>query len=239
MKNYFIYVLLIILTLLQISCAKPNKGDFPDLLNDGFNEETNEYEDNKGNIDPLEKINKITFVVNNEIYEYVFNPLQRGYRLVTHRSIQNGVTNLFNNAQSLTSVVSYAFTFQGNNAALKLGNFLVNGLTCAWLCDNMIEDNHLDNIGVSGVFAHYGIGKGYYLVIPITGPTNVRDLIASIIEIPIKPLTYLGSPNSYFIETGRVLTQTDFETYRVESERFSVSKKSKYETVRNATMGQP
>lgn len=251
MKLYLNIVLVLFVTLLASSCARINadskadienksplfnKNVFQDLPDDDFNEDTNEYSDEEENKDPLRPINYAVYkYINENAIVYVFYPLQVGYKYITPEIIQRGTTNAFNNLDSFLSIPNYIFVLELEYAGLKLGNFLVNGLTCAWLCDNFPEDDHLYNIDLANVFKHYEINGGIFHVLPLSEPANTRDLAANLATT--QGLTTLTSgPVVIAYKLFRSITQDDFSKYLDETDTFSLNDEVKYDLLFNAVM---
>ena len=139
--------------------------------------------------DPLEPVNRVIFSFNDKVDTWVLRPVAQTYVNVVPQLVRTGVSNVFGNISDLFSAVNNAL--QGKREALgnDLGRVLVN--TTFGL------GGIFDVAGYGGVektsedfgqtFGYWGIGPGPYLVLPILGPSNVRDTTGLVIQSYLDP----------------------------------------------------
>lgn len=142
--------------------------------------------------DPLETINRYTFKFNDFVYMKVLAPVAKGYTAVTPEPVQRGAINFF---QNLKYPVRLA------------GNLLQGRVEGAWVETKRFAVN--STLGVAGIFrpvdevegfapippedigqalGSWGVGEGPYLVLPLLGPSNLRDLGGYIGDRAVNPL---------------------------------------------------
>jgi phospholipid-binding lipoprotein MlaA len=143
--------------------------------------------------DPLEKINRSVFWFNEQADRFVIKPVAKGYDWLLPQPVKHGVSNVFDNL--FTPVVAASDLLQGNlkESASDVGRFAVNttvgvvgifDIATGWGMEKRRED-------IGQAFGTWGIGPGPYLVLPILGPSDVRDGIGLIGNYFLSPQTYI------------------------------------------------
>lgn len=162
--------------------------DFVDSFEDEFRENTTEQR-----FDPLMGYNRAMTDVNDFLYTRLLFPIARGYGYVVPEPGRKAVSNFFNNLKFPIRFVNNLLQFKFNNAAEETGRFLLNStLGIAGLMDPASEhfnmEQHSEDFGQTLGF--YGIGGGFHIVLPIYGPSNLRDTIAIFPDSYIDPVNY-------------------------------------------------
>lgn len=186
--------------------------------------------------DPIEPVNRGTFWVNDKLYTWVFKPTVRVYRFFVHEKIRQSVSNVFTNLYEPVYVANSLLQGKFDNASRETVRFAVN-----------------TTIGVGGVFdvardygelparpedfgqtlGVWGAGHGFYLVLPVLGPSSLRDGVGTVTDYAFMPSTYadLTLLDRAGIKTTDYLTEfsLDKDTYE------AVVKQSldPYVTIRN------
>ena len=130
--------------------------------------------------DPLEPFNRGVFKFNDAIDRAVFKPVATTYRDVTPVRVRQGIGNFFDNLQDLWSFVNNALQFKGGPAFDSLRRFGVNTFF-GWVgvidvASGMDIEKHSKDFGHT--LGYWGIGNGPYLVLPLLGPSTLRDTAA-------------------------------------------------------------
>ncbi len=148
--------------------------------------------------DPIEPINRAIFSFNNAIDEYFLEPVAIGYDYVTPDIAQKGISNFFRNLDSPVYLVSDLLQLKFEQAGTHMGRFLINSSIGVLGFMDIAEDwgmsHHQEDIG--SAFGNWGIGPGFYLVLPILGPSSLRDGIGFGVESFLTPtiaITYSDS----------------------------------------------
>ncbi len=135
--------------------------------------------------DPLEPFNRGVYKVNDAIDTAVLKPVATAYRDVTPSFVQRGVGNFFANLQDAWSFVNNALQFKGQAAGESLMRFGVNStFGLAGLLDVATEMNierHTKDFGHT--LGYWGVAPGPYLVLPLLGPSTLRDTAALPIDM--------------------------------------------------------
>ncbi|CCG42871.1 MlaA family lipoprotein [Magnetospirillum molischianum] len=148
--------------------------------------------------DPLEPTNRAIFDVNMALDDAVMVPVAESYRSNTPDWFRDAVHNILTNLQE--PYVAGNDLLQGNPraAADSLGRFLINstfGLLGARdaVADSGGAKSHKTDIGVT--LAVWGIGEGPYMMLPLFGPSNLRDGTGKVAEFWASPTGAVMSAN--------------------------------------------
>lgn len=143
--------------------------------------------------DPIEPVNRGIFWFNDKLYFYLLKPVARVFRVVPEPA-RISLSNFFSNLGTPARFINAALQGKGADASTELCRFLANStFGLAGLFDvakkegvYKKEEDFGQTLGV------YGVGGGLYLVLPILGPTNLRDGVGKAADAFLDPLSYLG-----------------------------------------------
>jgi phospholipid-binding lipoprotein MlaA len=130
--------------------------------------------------DPLEPMNRKVASFNEVVDNAVLKPVAKGYVYVTPTLVRTGVTNFFSNLEEVWNTANNALQFKGRAAAESWMRFSINsvfGLGGIFdLATDMGLERHKEDFGQTlGV---WGVPSGPYLVLPLLGPSTLRDTAA-------------------------------------------------------------
>jgi len=145
--------------------------------------------------DPLEPVNRGIFSFNNTFDHYLFKPIAKGYDTAVPGPVKTGVSNVFQNASDMQSVVSDALQLKGGKLGDDLGRVMLNttvGLGGIFdLATPMGIERGNEDFGQT--LGYWGLGSGPYLVLPFFGPSSARDLVGRFGDSYIDPISALSS----------------------------------------------
>ena len=157
-------------------------------------------------LDPWEKWNRKVFNFNEDVDRTVLKPVANGYVNVVPQPLRRGVSNFFNNFADAWSSINNILQGKiqtGLEDATRVGANTLFGL--GGLLDVASEmglDRHFEDFGQT--LGHYGVGAGAYIVIPVLGPSTVRDAAAL-------PVDRLASPPAFFNGTRTQIALTGLQ----------------------------
>ncbi|MES1152606.1 MAG: VacJ family lipoprotein [Dongia sp.] len=170
-------------TLFMSGCATP-----PDPTDEAAVEAYNEAND------PLEPMNRYFFEVNHVLDELVLKPLAGYYHLALPQFAQDGVRNAMRNLHSPTIFANDMFQGSFGRGGTTAGRFFINstiGLAGLFdVADSLGMKYHDEDFGQT--LGWYKVGEGPYLMLPILGPSNPRDVSGRIVDYALDPLTWVG-----------------------------------------------
>jgi len=149
--------------------------------------------------DPLEPLNRTIFEINRGLDKLIFRPVAELYRNALPDGLRDGVRNAVNNLDTPNILVNDLLQGEWRRSSESARRFTVNSLAGAGgLVDLMAmepgEDGepvpfHNEDFGQT--LAVWGAGEGPYLVLPIFGPSNVRDAFGRVGDLFLDPLNHV------------------------------------------------
>lgn len=147
--------------------------------------------------DPFEPINRVIFKFNNVADKIVLEPAAKGYRKLPS-PIQTGLGNFFSNLRLPLVIVNQFLQGQFGNAFSSTGRLVINTtIGIAGLVDVAEKvglDEKEEDFGQT--LATWGVGNGPYIVLPIFGPSNLRDAAGMFVTAATDPV------NIYLADEG-------------------------------------
>jgi phospholipid-binding lipoprotein MlaA len=126
--------------------------------------------------DPFERLNRFTYRFNARFDEAVFLPVSNLYRRIPS-PIRSGVHNFFGNLSEVDSVINYSLQWRLKLGVRSLGRFVINSTLGLGGLIDVAAKFKLPGAptGASTTLAKWGVRPGPYLVIPLLGPSTLRD----------------------------------------------------------------
>ena len=142
--------------------------------------------------DPLEKYNRKIFSFNEFIDINIFDPIAKSYRNTIPKPIRNSVGNVIKNLSLPFTCINSVLQGNAENATGSFSAFLINTtLGIGGIFDvagtKKVEYRKED---FGKTFAKYGVGQGPYLMIPLLGPSTLRDFSGYLVEKTMDPLSF-------------------------------------------------
>lgn len=160
------------------------------------------------NKDPLEGLNRGIYKFNDVTDRYALKPVAKVYKAVAPSPVRTGISNFFSNLGTLTTVVNDVLQFKFAQAFSDAGRFVINttfgvvGLIDVASMDNIPK--HQEDFGQT--LGYWGVGSGAYLVLPIFGPSTVRDASGLVVDTvtsdPVQYLYNIGEIRTYYQVRG-------------------------------------
>ena len=126
--------------------------------------------------DPFERVNRATYRFNARFDEAVFLPVANGYRRFPG-PVRAGIHNFFSNLGEIDSTINYVLQGRFHRGVRSLGRFAVNTTLGIGGLFDVAGRIKLANpaTGFGTTLAQWGMHPGPYLVIPLLGPSTLRD----------------------------------------------------------------
>ena len=144
--------------------------------------------------DPWESLNRQTFAFNQGLDFILIRPLAKGYQFITPKPVREGVTRVFQNTMEPSNAVNNVLQGKVEEGILSLFRLMINstvGVVGIFDVAQMVDIPRMpEDFGQT--LATWGVPKGPYFVIPVLGPSTVRDTVGLVPEIFLDPNTYVG-----------------------------------------------
>lgn len=179
--------------------------------------------------DPWEPMNRSVASFNDKLDDNVLKPVATGYRNVVPDLIQTGVRNVFNNFADMWSTVNNLLQLKPLNTAESLGRVIVNtvfGIYGIFDVATYIKlERHPEDFGQT--LGYWGVPSGPYLVLPLFGPSTLRDGASLPVDFAVSPTQYIDdiptrnqvfalrlvSKRAELLKSGNMLEQASIDKY--------------------------
>ena len=144
--------------------------------------------------DPIEPVNRAIFTFNDKAYYWFFKPVAKGYNVVVPQGVRVAVRNFFSNLATPIRVANNLLQGEFRATGTELLRFTINStIGIAGLFDTARDGFHLEkkDSDLGQTLGRYGLGQGMYLVLPLLGPTTLRDGAGRAGDLFLDPLSYI------------------------------------------------
>jgi phospholipid-binding lipoprotein MlaA len=179
--------------------------------------------------DPWEPMNRSVARFNDKVDDNVLKPVATGYRNVVPDLIQTGVRNVFNNLSDMWSTVNNLLQLKPINTAESLGRVVVNTVFGIYgifdVATYLKLERHPEDFGQT--LGYWGVPNGPYLVLPLFGPSTLRDGASLPVDFAVSPTQYISdiptrnevfvlrlvSKRAELLKSGNMLEEASIDKY--------------------------
>ena len=176
--------------------------------------------------DCFEGLNRATFAFNQGLDGIVFEPVAKAYRILPS-PVRTGISNSLNNLSNLVTIPNNILQGDFKEAGVNSGRFVLN-TTVGFLgifdvAEQMgFSEYEKEDYGQS--LGTAGVGPGCYLVLPVLGPSTIRDTAGSVFNlmggdpwynVSVKNDTQYFNEKDYYVSRGTA--GVDFRAKNIES----------------------
>ena len=208
-----------------------------DLSDDELDLFDDEFEEDKVQVaDPLAFWNRPMFHFNDKFYFWVLKPVARGYRALVPSTVRIGVKNFFTNLTTPIRLVNCILQWKWQAANAEFARFMLNSTVGVLGFGNPAkkypklnpsEEDLGQTLGV------YGIGNGFYVVLPFLGPCTLRDSVGLVGDLFLNPTSYVEPAEAAIGIYGyKIVNDTSFKIGDYESLKKAAI--NPYEALRDA-----
>ncbi|MFN0315929.1 MAG: VacJ family lipoprotein [Burkholderiales bacterium] len=142
--------------------------------------------------DPFEPLNRGVYKVNDALDRAILKPVAKGYRAVVPVPFRGGISNFLENLSDVPVALNGMLQGKFRQAASDGGRFIINSsvgiLGIFDVATHLGLPRHDEDFGQTLGF--WGLGSGPYLMLPLLGPSSVRDGSGLIVDYATTPATY-------------------------------------------------
>lgn len=157
--------------------------------------------------DPLERVNRGIYAFNMTADEYVLEPVTRGYVRVVPRPVRRGIGNFLSNLSYPLVIANDLLQLKFTQAARDTGRFLMNTtLGIGGLFDPASDvglTKHNEDFGQT--LGYWGVGEGWYLMLPLLGPSSNRDLVGFVVDSYGNPINHVDFEHRDEVRIGLIV----------------------------------
>ncbi len=134
--------------------------------------------------DCFEGLNRATFAFNQALDKVIFKPVATVYRVLPS-PVKSGVSNSLDNLSNVVTIPNNILQGEFKKAGVNTGRFVINttiGILGLFDVAEKIGFSEYEKEDYGQSFAKMGVGPGCYLVLPVLGPSTVRDTAGSLVN---------------------------------------------------------
>lgn len=147
--------------------------------------------------DPWERYNRHMFEFNDTIDRNVLKPVAEGYEQYVPQPARDCVSNIFSNIRDLPISLNNLLQGKPVEAVSDLGRVVINSIAGVFGCFDVASGTGLrkHNEDFGQTFGRWGAGPGPYFVLPLLGPSSVRDAVGRVPDTLVSPQRQIGGTN--------------------------------------------
>lgn len=179
--------------------------------------------------DPWEPFNRKVFAFNETLDDVVLRPAARGYEAAVPELLRSVIGNMFSNIGDLWVAANQLMQGKPKDAFTDLARFAINTVCSlggmADVASSMGLEKHREDFGQT--LGRWGVASGPYLVLPLFGPSSLRDAPGRVVDLASDPMHFVGSDgqrnNAYvfrlvdaragLLRSGQVLEDAALDKY--------------------------
>jgi phospholipid-binding lipoprotein MlaA len=205
--------------------------------------------------DPFEPFNRSVSRFNEGLDEAVVKPVAEAYQAVLPSPVRTGVSNFFGNLSDVWSAVNSILQLDPQAATTSVMRVSINtvfglGGVLDWATEMGLERNRQD---FGKTLGRWGVDTGPYLVLPILGPSTVRDSAALVVDTQgdlVMHVDHIRTRNSLYVlravdlranllRAGDVLDQAALDKYSFTRDAYLQRRGAKLDTNGNGEASEP
>ncbi|HTZ17846.1 MAG TPA: VacJ family lipoprotein [Dissulfurispiraceae bacterium] len=196
----------ILMALTQWNAAEEGNGSIE-------SESENIPEESEAEIaDPLAPVNKVMFEFNDRLYFWGIKPVTQVYSHITPEEFRFAMSNVYDNLWAPCRMLNNLFQLRFKAAGNELIRFIFNSFAGIGGMGDMAKEAlgiKKQDADFGQTLGHYGIGHGFYLVLPVFGPSSLRDGVGLAADQFMHPLTYVSSSTLTFGEKAGIFVHEE------------------------------
>ncbi len=176
--------------------------------------------------DPAEPVNRAIFRFNEYADRYVLKPVAEGYDYIVPDPGKRGISNVLHNLTMPVTFVNSILQADPGNSFESLWSFVLNStFGIAGIFDftgaNTDLDVHDEDFGQT--LGTWGVGAGPYLVLPLFGPSNLRDLGGMGVDYAADPFNYVDNDAFVYGRAGLGVVDTRYRALKLVDDVYAQS----------------
>lgn len=154
--------------------------------------------------DAMEPFNRRMYAFNTQFDEKIAYPVSRVYGAIVPKPVRKGIANFYNNFKEIPTFVNSLLQLKPGKAINALGRLAVNStvgvLGVMDVASHMGMQKDWETMG--DTLGHYGVNTGSYLVLPLLGPSTVRDGVGTLADTAMESAARGAVEDALFFDKG-------------------------------------
>lgn len=188
--------------------------------------------------DPYQGVNRAVFSVNDAVDKNVLRPVTDGYKFAVPEPLRDRVRDILVYASTPAILANELLQGEFGRAGYTFTRFFVNtigGFGIVDLASTVGMPAHEEDFGQT--LAVWGVEAGPYVVAPLLGPTNPRDIVGFVVDMAFNPMTWVSGPaasTAGYARTGADIIDGRSRTYEY-TDQIEAGSVDYYATLRSLT----
>ena len=142
--------------------------------------------------DPWECFNRDMYVFNYYFDKYLFLPAVAAYEWITPDYVEERISKIFDNINELSNLTNNLLQLKASGTAVTVGRIAVNStIGLAGMYDPATKWGMLEhNEDFGQTLGHYGVAAGPFLILPVLGPSSLRDTSGLAFDMTVRILAW-------------------------------------------------
>lgn len=144
--------------------------------------------------DPLEPVNRVFFTFNDRLYFWALKPAANAYGFFVPEWGRARVKNVFDNIQAPVRLVNALLQFKIHKSGAEFARFVLNstvGIGGLFDIASRHPELRTSEEDLGQTFGSYGLGEGFYIVLPFLGPSSLRDTAGTAGDYFLDPIGHI------------------------------------------------
>ena len=143
--------------------------------------------------DPWEGFNRVVFKFNDTLDTYALKPIAQGYQFITPQFLEDGIHNMYRNVGDVRNLANNVLQVKPHAAGVDTARLLMNTIVGVGgffdVGTKMGLQRNDEDFGQT--LGYWGLSSGPYLVLPLLGPSTVRDALGIYPDSYAEPYRYM------------------------------------------------
>lgn len=143
--------------------------------------------------DPWEGFNRVVFKFNDTLDTYALKPIAQGYQFITPQFLEDGIHNMYRNVGDVRNLANNVLQVKPHAAGVDTARLLMNTIVGVGgffdVGTKMGLQRNDEDFGQT--LGYWGLSSGPYLVLPLLGPSTVRDALGIYPDFYAEPYRYM------------------------------------------------
>lgn len=185
--------------------------------------------------DPIEPINRVFFVFNDRLYFWALRPLSKGYALVFPEPLRVCFSRAIENVKMPVRAINCLLQVNVAGFFKEILRFAINSTIGILGFADPAKDLfglEMQDKDFGQTLGQYGIGHGFYVVLPVLGPSTLRDTVGKAGDNILNPFSYLETREIIYTKTFEVTNEASLKG--IDYEKLKESSLDPYLSLRDA-----